>query len=173
MAGRAGAEIVVIVDREDNVVGSAPRSEMRARRLPHRATYILVLPSEGRLLVQKRTATKDVYPGLFDPVAGGVVLAGETYEEGAARELEEEMGISGVPLRREFKFWFEDAAIRVWGCVFSCHWSGPVTLQGEEVEYAVAMTFDEIEARPEQFTPDGLFVVRRYREEAGKRQCQI
>src|SRR5262245_39455024 len=94
-------EIVTIVDDHNEVVGSATRREVRAGRLPHRSTYILVFNSSGDLFVQKRTLTKDIYPGYYDPVAGGVVLAGESYEAGAVRELEEELGIRPV-LERHF-----------------------------------------------------------------------
>src|SRR5262247_4252399 len=113
-------EIVAIVDEHNNVVGAAPRREMRAQRLPHRSTYILVFNSQGALYVQKRTMTKDVFPGYYDPAAGGVVLAGESYEEGARRELYEEMGIRDVPLTYLFDFCFEDERSRVWGRVFAC-----------------------------------------------------
>ena len=91
-----GDEHVTIVDDENRVVGSVLRREMRSRRLPHRATYILVFNSGGELFVQKRTMTKDVFPGYYDVAAGGVVLAGEGYMEGAVRELAEEMGIGGI-----------------------------------------------------------------------------
>ena len=115
----AADEIVVIVDEHNNVVGAAPRREMRAQRLPHRSTYILVFNSQGALYVQKRTMTKDVFPGYYDPAAGGVVLAGESYEESAQRELYEEMGIRDVPLTPLFTFYFADERTRVWGKVFS------------------------------------------------------
>jgi len=73
-------EIVAIVDRDNTLVGKANRSEMRSKGLPHRATYILVFNSVGWLFVQKRTTTKDIYPGCLDPAVGGVVLDGESYE---------------------------------------------------------------------------------------------
>src|SRR5262245_39916002 len=115
----AADEIVAIVDDHNTVVGAAPRHEMRAQRLPHRSTYILVFNSQGELYVQKRTLTKDVFPGYYDVAAGGVVLASESYEQGAMRELEEEMGIRSVPLNRLFDFYFEDEHTRLWGCAFS------------------------------------------------------
>ena len=160
----AADEIVAIVDAQNNVVGAAPRREMRANRLTHRSTYILVFNPEGALYVQKRTVTKDVFPGYYDPAAGGVVLAGESYEESAVRELDEEMGIRHVPLTRLFDFYFADERTRVWGEAFSCVYNGPLTLQEEEVESVVLLTPEEIfrRARTEQFTPDGLYVVRRY-----------
>ena len=167
----AANEIVAIVDAQNNVIGAAPRWEMRANRLIHRSTYILVFNPEGALYVQKRTMTKDVFPGYYDPATGGVVLAGESYEESAIRELEEEMGIRDVPLTRMFDFYFADERTQVWGGAFSCVYDGPLTLQAEEVESVSLMTSDEIfqRAKTEQFTPDGLYVVRRYDEER-KRQ---
>jgi 8-oxo-dGTP pyrophosphatase MutT (NUDIX family) len=160
----AADEIVVIVDAQNQVVGAAPRWEMRAKRLPHRSTYVLVFNSRGELYVQKRTMTKDVFPGYFDPAAGGVVLAGETYEQGAQRELEEEMGIRQTPLRPLFDFYFEDEHTRVWGRVFSCVYDGEVVLQAEEVENGAFMPIDEILRRAAEglYTPDGLYVLRRY-----------
>jgi isopentenyldiphosphate isomerase len=163
----AADEIVTIVDEYNTVVGAAPRREMRAQNLPHRSTYVLVFNSHGQLYVQKRTLSKDVFPGYYDPASGGVVLAGESYEQGAERELAEEMGIRNVPLTRLFDFYFTDEHTRVWGGAFSCVYDGPVVLQKEEVEAVTLMTIEEIlrRAETEPFTPDGLYVVRRY---AGK-----
>jgi 8-oxo-dGTP pyrophosphatase MutT (NUDIX family) len=160
----AADEIVVIVDEHNQVVGAAPRREMRAKRLPHRSTYILVFNSRGELYVQKRTLTKDVFPGYFDVAAGGVVLAGETYEQGAARELAEEMGIHGILLTRLFDFYFEDEHTRLWGCAFSCLYDGAVVLQEEEVESGAFVPVSAIlrQAETEPYTPDGMYVLRRY-----------
>ena len=80
-----GAELVDVVDAGNRVVGTVTRREMRARRLPHRSTYILVFDRAGRLFVHLRTATKDVWPSHWDVCVGGVLAAGESYDEGAAR----------------------------------------------------------------------------------------
>ena len=160
--GLARDEQVVIVDRENRPVGVAARWEMRAGGLPHRATYILIFNAAGELHVQRRTMTKDVYPGYLDPAAGGVVLAGESYEESAERELAEEMGIRGVALTAAFDFWFDEGPVRVWGRVFVCRYDGPLVLQAEEVESVCLLTPEAVLASPETVTPDGLAVVRRY-----------
>ncbi len=160
-------EIVTIVDEDNNVVGSAARRDMRAQKLCHRSTYILVFNSGGDVYVQKRTQTKDVFPGYYDTAAGGVVLAGESYLEGAQRELEEEMGIRGIPLQSLFEFYHVDANSQVWGAAYRCVYDGTVTLQEEEVESGAFMPigkiFEEAAVRP--FTPDGLYVLRRYTNE--------
>ena len=157
-------ELVTIVDQENNEVGVVKRREMRAGRLTHRATYILVFNSKGELYVQKRTKTKDVFPGYYDVAAGGVVLAGETYEKGAKRELAEELGIRGTPLTPLFDSYYEDDYIRLWGRAFSCIYDGKMMLQEEEVESGNFMNVDEVFrlAESEPFTPDCLKVLQRH-----------
>jgi len=165
----AADEMVTIVDERNRVVGAAPRREMRAGNLPHRATYILVFNPRGELYVQKRTQSKDVFPGYYDVAAGGVILAGESYEEGAARELEEELGVKGVPLTRLFDFSYKDEWVKIWGAAFSCIYDGEVVLQQEEVESGAFLAVDEVFrlAAAQSFTPDGLYVLRRYGEKSG------
>ncbi len=157
-------ELVTIVDEQNNEIGVVHRREMRAGRLPHRATYILVFNSQGELYVQKRTQTKDVFPGYYDVAAGGVVVAGESYEEGAVRELAEELGIRGAPLTPLFDFYYEDEYIRLWGRAFSCMYDGELELQEEEVERGEFMKVEEVFrlAESEPFTPDCLYVLQRY-----------
>jgi 8-oxo-dGTP pyrophosphatase MutT (NUDIX family) len=157
-------ERVAIVDESNRVVGAATRAHMRAGRLHHRSTYILVFDLAGRLYVQKRTMTKDVYPGFWDPCTGGVVQAGESYEDSAIRELAEEMGIAAVPLETLADFYFEDPSSRVFGRAFRCVWDGDVVPQPEEVQFVEKMTPAEVLHRSasEQFTPDGLVVIRRF-----------
>jgi isopentenyldiphosphate isomerase len=156
--------MVQVVDDDNKVVGAAPRHRVRSENLTHRATYILVLNPRGQLLVQKRTITKDVYPGYWDPCTGGVVLAGESYEQGAERELEEEMGIRGADLVALDDFLFQNGDCRVWGRAFRCLWDGPLRPQPEEVEFVEAMLPAEVldRSQREPFTPDSLLVVRRY-----------
>lgn len=156
----ARGEIVAIVDETNNLIGSAPRWQMRVAGLIHRATYIVVTDRAGLLYVQKRTFTKDVYPGWWDPCTGGVVLAGESYEESAVRELQEEMGVVDTPLDSLFDFYFAEG--RVWGRAFHAVYEGPLHLQAEEVEYVERMTVDQILRLAEPVTPDGLEVVRRW-----------
>ena len=164
-ASNPADEVVIIVDRANNIVGSATRRTMRAERLPHRCSYILVFNSRGELQVQKRTTIKDIYPGYWDPAAGGVMQVGETYEESAAREVAEELGVRGVELRPLFDMWFEDTLSCVWGRAFTCVYDGPLELQAEEVQFVEAMTPAVVLRRAaagERFTPDGLLVVERY-----------
>ncbi len=162
---RARNERVVIVDDDNMVVGSAPRHEMRTKRLPHRATFILVFDSNGRILVQKRTSTKDVYPGYYDLAAGGVVTDGESYDESALREAAEELGIRGVPLEHQLDFYYEDPGNRCFGRVYSCVCEGPFELQHEEVVSAQFTELSEVlDGHIGPLTPDSVAALRQYLE---------
>lgn len=161
-AERARKERVIIVDENNVEAGIAPRHEMRARRLPHRATYIFVFDARGRLLVQKRTDSKDMYPGFYDLAAGGVVAAGESYAKSALREAAEELGIRDTPLAECFEFYYEDDKNRCFGRVYTCTHEGPFSLQPEEVVSAEFRDLSEILAgRIEPVTPDTLEALHR------------
>ena len=159
-AADPGEEVVAIVDEGNRVVGEASRREMRRQNLIHRATYILVFNRQGQIFVQKRTMTKDIYPGYCDIAAGGVVLSGETYEESAHRELREELGIT-AELECLGDRYFADERNRVWGRVFRCRHEGPFVLQASEVESGSFMSPDEIlsKATRDTFTPDGRAIL--------------
>jgi len=161
----ATEEQVQIVDRQNRPSGVEPRGVMRRQALTHRASYILVFNREGELYLQMRTMNKDIYPGYWDVAAGGVVLAGESYEASAERELAEELGISGIPLVFLFDHYYEDATNRVWGRIFSCRHEGPFTLQAEEVAYGRFLPVDEALRLSliEPFTPDGVEILQRIR----------
>jgi len=156
-------ELVEIVDRENNSLGAVTRAIMRQQNLIHRACYILVFNRKGELFVQKRTMTKDIYPGYWDLAAGGVVLAGESYMESAVRELQEELGVNGVRLRHLFDQYYEDAQSRVWGRIYSCTSEGPFTLQAEEIAYGRFIALADIHTlhQSEPVTPDGLALLSR------------
>jgi len=152
------------LDAGGNPVGVVSRREMRARRLPHRSTYILVLDARGDLFVHLRTATKDVYPSHWDPCVGGVLAAGEDFATGAARELREELGVAAA-LEELFPFRWTDAHNVVHGMVFRALHGGPFRLQPEEIVRGEFLPLDMVEerARWEPFCPDGLAVVAEYR----------
>ncbi|MEH0873972.1 NUDIX hydrolase YfcD [Pectobacterium cacticida] len=152
----AGIEWVDIVNENNEVIAQASRQQMRAQTLRHRATYIVVHDGMGKILVQRRTETKDFYPGWLDATAGGVVQSGEQMLESARREAEEELGIAGVPFAEHGLFYYEGENCRVWGGLFSCVTHGPFALQEEEIEEVSWLTPQEITARCDEFTPDSL-----------------
>ena len=151
-------ELVDIVDDDDNVTATVTRSEMRARRLQHRSVGIAVFSSEGRLLIHRRSDTKDIWPGWWDIAAGGVVAAGETYEDAARRELTEELGISDTTIEYVGSGHHVDDDLAALCRGYRIVHDGPFTFADGEVTETRWVTFDELDAMlaTHRFLPDSL-----------------
>jgi len=151
-------ELFDVVDREDRVVSQAPRREVHAKNLLHRATHVLVHDATGRLFLQKRSMSKDTFPGCWDSSCSGHLDAGEDYLTAARRELGEELGWhdTSQPLRHVVKLpacsetGHEFIEIFLLGPV-----AGPFTLHPEEISEGRWVTpaelTGELEKSPEHF----------------------
>ncbi len=90
-------EILDVVDADDRVVGSMARGEIHRKGLFHRSVHVFLFDESGRLYLQRRSYEKAEHPGKWDSSASGHVDSGESYEEAARRELEEEIGVRASP----------------------------------------------------------------------------
>ena len=128
-------EIFDVVNERDEVVGQKPRREVHRLKLNHRAVHVLVFNSLGELFLQKRSMSKDCFPGVWDSSASGHVDSGEGYDACAVRELREEIGLQlDAPPQRLFKVsaCAETGHEFVW--VYQCVAEGPFTLHPQEIE---------------------------------------
>jgi 8-oxo-dGTP pyrophosphatase MutT (NUDIX family) len=158
-------------DDAGRVTGAAPRSRVRAENLPHAATAVLLVDDEGRVYVHRRTDSKDVFPGQWDCWAGGVVTAGESPDQAAARELSEELGVHVPELEPLFRHWYRDDRTDYLAFCYRARWRGDevdgrVVHQPEEVAEGRWTTLAGLRAlladpdRP--FVPDGRVGIERY-----------
>jgi isopentenyldiphosphate isomerase len=157
-----------IVDEQDDIVGRAPRTEATARRLRQRCAFIRVLDEHGRLFVHRRAPTKLVFPSYYDMFVGGVVSAGESYDEAARREAAEELGVDDLPEPTFlFKFLYESPEHTWWSAVYDLRYDGPVRPQAEEIVWHAFLTEDELRVKLAEWdwVPDGFAAYRRLRGE--------
>lgn len=155
-------EVVALYDATGAVVGSAPRSRVRAANLWHAASSVVVRDGLGRVYLHRRTDGKDLYPGLLDLAAGGVVLVGEDPGDGAVREVREELGVHGVPLRSLGPVAYADEHTRYHAHRYTVTWDGPIEWQPEEVAGGEWVTVDDLVRRlddePDTVVPDSAAV---------------
>ncbi|MEM7621842.1 MAG: isopentenyl-diphosphate Delta-isomerase [Planctomycetota bacterium] len=98
-ADGAGHESVVLVDSDDNDVGTCEKLEAhRGDGLRHRAFSVFLLDAEGRQLLQQRAETKYHFGGLWTNACCSHPRLGETPADAARRRLVEELGIHGVDM---------------------------------------------------------------------------
>lgn len=87
------AELLAIVDSEDREIGAERRDVIHRDHLLHRAIHLFVFRSDGRLLLQQRSAQKDRFPLHWECV-GGHLGPGESYDACVVREAREELGLT-------------------------------------------------------------------------------
>jgi isopentenyldiphosphate isomerase len=92
-------ERVDVLDELGRPTGEvAWKSEAHRRGLWHRCFHCWIA-GEPYLLVQRRAAAKDTWPGRLDVTAAGHLRSGEELLRGGLRELEEELGLEVDPER--------------------------------------------------------------------------
>lgn len=95
-------EIVDLLDENGKVIGTQSKKEAHKTGTWHKAVHIYLINDKKELLLQQRTANKDIYPSVWDISVGGHVGAGEDTSVTACRELGEELGIKSLP--EEFEY---------------------------------------------------------------------
>jgi len=127
-----------VFDENHQLLGLAPRQEVHRSGQWHKSAQVFVFNQREQLLIQQRTADKDLYAGLWDYSVGEHLQPGEDFHQAAARGLQEELQISGVDLQplgqlrrvewRGDAFW--DRELQQ---AFLCHYDGPVVADPVEV----------------------------------------
>lgn len=134
---------IAVVDDHNRFVRWEPRAVIHRDHLPHRSVHVMVFDPAGRLLVQRRHPQKLTYPNHWDSAVAGHVEEADypagfdddleqVYASVAARELEEELGVT-APLRPLGAFTPEPGVHYEHFRLFAAEHPGPFTLQPEEV----------------------------------------
>ncbi len=148
------------MDGDDHVVGQVTRAEMRRTGARHRATYVVVRTTSGGVVVHRRAEWKDVSPGAWDLCFGGVVDAGESWDDAAGRELMEEAGVSGG-LRRIGTDRYDAAGVGINCGIYEVVHDGPYPCPDGEVVETRVVPVDGLAAFVEDHVvcPDSVAVV--------------
>jgi len=156
-------EILDLVDGHNKVIGQASRKDCHEKHLLHRAAHILIFNPEGELLVQKRSASKDVFPGHWEGSVSGHVNAEEVVSDAAIRELHEEVGIC-VPkskLKKLLEFGVNEETEHEWVSLYLLEdYYGRILKDEEEVDrvewWPKKKVEEEIKKKELWFTPGFL-----------------
>jgi 16S rRNA (adenine1518-N6/adenine1519-N6)-dimethyltransferase len=160
-------ELFPVVDRLDRILRYAARSEVHGDNLRHRAVHILIFNERGELYLQQRSRCKDRHPLLWDSSAAGHVMAGESYDEAAKRELQEELGIN-VPLKNVLKLSASPQTGQEFIRLYRGQLRGNIRLNQSEIESGAFLAPTIIDgwvtARPGNFAPGFLKCWRAFRQ---------
>lgn len=156
-------ELVERVDGQDRVVGVVSRRQAIREGWLHRVAVTVCRDGRGRILVHRRSKQLSRFPGLYEVVVGGAVNVGESYEQAAARELAEELGIR-VPARLLFTFINRSGLSPHWLGVHEAVMPDAVVPDPDEVAWHGWLTEPELRSAllEWRFTPDSHEAFSRY-----------
>jgi isopentenyldiphosphate isomerase len=92
-------ELLDVVTRDGLPTGEVvERCAAHARGIFHRTSHVWIFRKRAavEVLLQKRSANKDSYPGCYDISSAGHIPAGSDFIPSALRELREELGITAA-----------------------------------------------------------------------------
>ena len=96
-------ERVILVDKDDNQIGTMPKMEAHEKAVLHRAFSVFVFNEKGELMLQQRAAHKYHSPLLWTNTCCSHQRVGESNVQAGRRRLQEEMGFT-TELKEVFSF---------------------------------------------------------------------
>ncbi|HEX8034178.1 MAG TPA: NUDIX domain-containing protein [Ktedonobacterales bacterium] len=147
-------EIFDLIDVDDRVIGRVRRGDAhRNPSLLHRSVQVLVFSSNGRLLLQHRSQSKDLFPDYYSASASGHVDSGEDYATAASREASEELGVS-LPLTFVSKTLVHSDMETEMTAVFLARSDGPFHFHPTETQGGEFFSLEQVrEARSTEKVP--------------------
>lgn len=156
-------ELVERVDAQDRVLGVVSRGEAVREGWPHRVGVVVCRDGQGRFLVHRRAERLSRFPGHYELGVGGAAGVGESYEQAAARELREELGVRAA-VRLRFTFLNRGGLSPYWLGACDAVLQEIVACDPGEVAWHGWLTEAELRRALRQwtFTPDSQEVFDRY-----------
>lgn len=103
-------ELVVLVDEQDNEIGTKLKSEVHHKNTPlHRAFSLFLFNEEGKILVTQRAESKKTWPNVWSNSLCGHPGPSESREEALVRRADEELGCAIKNLKKisDYRYRFE------------------------------------------------------------------
>ena len=157
----------VVVDENDTVIGAKPKAEIDGKKLLYRVAALWIKNSKGESLLARRAYTKTHFPGAWGPAAAGTVEKGETYETNIIKEVEEELGLANLtikkgPKTRAYKY---PHFTQYFSCMLDVGVE-ELRLQEEEVAEVKWFTKEELQEHaqnnPEEFTETMRWYIQKF-----------
>ncbi|MCX7806187.1 MAG: NUDIX domain-containing protein [Planctomycetota bacterium] len=155
---RSGAgELFVLVDEAGRPVGAAPRRLCHSDpRLIHAVVHVMVFDRAGRILLQKRSPSKDIQPNKWDTSVGGHMRPGEAPEAAALREMAEEVGAAPEAIEPAYSYLWRSDIETEFVRTYAALCEGPFRFDTDEVAEGRFWSIREIESNlgKDVFTPN-------------------
>jgi isopentenyl-diphosphate delta-isomerase len=156
MSAPTSSTLIDVVNERDEEVGTVRRAEVLKQGQNFRTAHVFVLNSDRHLLLQRLAARRNRHPGRWGSSVAAYLFAGESYRDGAARRMREELGID-ASLRRIGKIEMRDTNSLKFVSLFLVHSDAAEIREPDHISQLQYWPLEEVKARldesPESFTP--------------------
>ncbi|OGC50624.1 hypothetical protein A3A69_02640 [candidate division WWE3 bacterium RIFCSPLOWO2_01_FULL_37_15] len=160
-------EYLDIVDENDKTIGKDTRENVHKNFQIHRGVHVLVVNSNGEILIQKRSPKKSYYPRYYDASVGAQVHSGESYEDAGKRETQEELGFIPKTLTKICDYKSYSTRQRENRRLFTCQQEGPFNfdhIELESVEFISPLQIQNMITAGKPFTEGFTISLKHYLE---------
>jgi isopentenyl-diphosphate Delta-isomerase len=141
---------VILVNEQDEEIGSMEKMEAHEKAVLHRAFSVFLFDAEGKMLLQKRAASKYHSPSLWTNACCSHPMPGEATQQAALRRLKEELGFT-TSIQKAFHFTYQASfdnglTEHEFDHVYVGQYEGAMDLNTEEVSEICYKSMDAIKA---------------------------
>ena len=158
-------EFLDVINDRDEVIGKASKKEIYEKSLQHRIIHVLIFNDKGEMALQLRSKNVSFCPQHWSTSVGGHVQSGETYEEAALREFQEELGITTkIDFMSKDKYIKDKLLKKILG-TFKTTFNGPFNIDPDDVERVEFFSLEKIQEmidNGEKIHPELLFLLRKH-----------
>jgi len=158
-------EFLDVINDEDIVIGRASKEEIYEKSLQHRIVHVLIFNERGEMALQLRSKNVSFCPSYWSTTVGGHVQAGESYEEAALREFQEELGITTkIDFMAKDKY-IDKRPLKKFLGTFKTIYNGPFNVDPQAVEKVEFFSLEKIQEmvkNGDKIHPELLFLLKKH-----------
>lgn len=158
-------EYLDIVNKNDEIIGNASKEEIYKKSLCHRIVHVLIFNGKNEMALQLRSVKVSFCPNHWSTAVGGHVQSGETYEDAALREYEEELGATGKIEKFSKDYYEAEGVPNKFLVTFKSIFNGtfhPDIEVVEKVDFFSIERIKEMVRNGEKFHPELLFLLNKH-----------
>ncbi|MFH1607814.1 MAG: NUDIX domain-containing protein, partial [archaeon] len=159
-------EFIEEIDFEGNIIATHPKNLLKEKMFTHKVVLILPKTKDNKIILSKRAKDKHPFPGIWCCAVGRKVSTGETEEQAALREMQEEIGVI-KKITKVTSFNYDKEDYNGMFTIFTSEISlDELTPDTSEIEYLKDFHLDEIkdliEKSPEEFAPTFIVAIKKF-----------
>ena len=166
-------QILDLVDEDDRVVGSVPRSDVFRQNANFRVAHLFLFNDRSELLIQQLASSRSRHPERWGSSVAAYVSSGESYREAITRRTHQELNVCLDCVTLVGKTTMQDQGCEKFIALFSSTWSGPIAIDRSHISRVRFRPVGDVlrlsETEPWKFTPTFVHLMGVYHDRLARR----